>query len=490
MGENNSGPFRSLREYLEAVKEHKLAIQIENIDQDKYEATALIYKLIEKYGVAKAPVVFFNQIKSADQTFDNASTGNLFGKWELEALALGLKVDESSPQKHYQRALNAIEDHINEDGTWPTIKPKTINAESAPCKENIVDENQLNLLDFAFLQTNPGDNGAYINAGSVILEDEDLGRNVGTYRCQIKNSKRIGINPQVNQDGWKFLQKLKDQGKQFAQAAIVLGTDPIIFSLSGSKVAKFGEDELEIAGGLIGEPVEIVPCQTNNISVPAHAELIIEGEIPLEEFDREGPFGEMYGYLGAEQEKNFFLNVKAITHRNNPIIPNQFTGITRGCLTAPIEGSLNKRFSDQYDEFIGLHYPLEYPGFCFVQIKNTDNEKAIEIGESITKLLKIAKITILLDEDVDIHNLSEVLHAIGSRWQPSRSSKIIDEANGLSGDPSSITKGKGSRIVINATRNSTVQISGEPFPNMNIEILKDKFPDALKDIEEKFKEFL
>ena len=60
MGENNSGPFKSLREYLEAVKEHKLAIQIENIDQDKYEATALIYKLIEKYGVAKAPVVGAN----------------------------------------------------------------------------------------------------------------------------------------------------------------------------------------------------------------------------------------------------------------------------------------------------------------------------------------------------------------------------------------------------------------------------------------------
>ena len=490
MGKNNAGPFKSIREYLDAVERLELGIHIGDINQDEFEATALIYKLIEKYGVVSAPVVFFDQIQSADQTFHNASTGNLFGNWKLEALALGLPIDGSSPQKHYQMALNAIEDHINENGKWPTIEPKTINAQLASCKENIVDESQLDLLDFAFLQTNPGDNGHYINTGSLILEDEDLGRNVGTYRCQIKSEKRIGINPQVNQDGWKFLKKLKDQGKQYAQAAIVLGTDPITFSLSGSKVAKYGEDELEIAGGLMGKPIEVVSCETNDISVPAHAELIIEGEIPLDKFEKEGPFGEMYGYLGAEQKENFLLHVKTITHRNNPIIPNQFTGITRGCLTAPIEGNLNRRFRDQYDEFIGLHYPLEYPGFCFVRIKNTDIKKALEIGESITKLLKIAKITILLDEDVDIHNLSEVLHAIGSRWQPSRSSKIIDDANGLSGDPSSITKGKGSRIVINATRNSTVQISGEPFPNMNIEILKDKFPDALKDIEEKFKEFL
>ena len=288
----------------------------------------------------------------------------------------------------------------------------------------------------------------------------------------------------------KFLQKLKEQGRTTAQAAIVLGTDPITFSLSGSKVAKYGEDELEIAGGLMGEAIEIIKCETNDISVPAHAELIIEGEIPLEDFESEGPFGEMYGYLGAEQEKNFFLNVISITHRNNPIIPNQFTGITRGCLTAPIEGSLNRRFREQFREFISLHYPLEYPGFCFVKIKSVKAARASEIGEIISISLKIAKITILLDEDVDIHNLSEVLHAIGSRWQPSRSSKLIKDANGLSGDPSSIKKGRGSRIIINATRNATEEVNGQTFPKMNIQILKEESPDLMDKIESKFKEFL
>ena len=269
-----------------------------------------------------------------------------------------------------------------------------------------------------------------------------------------------------------------------------MGTDPITFSLSGSKVAKYGEDELEIAGGLMGEAIEIVECETCGIYVPAHAELIIEGEIPLNQFESEGPFGEMYGYLGAIQKENFYLNVKSISHRNNPIIPNQFTGITRGCLTAPIEGNLNRKFRDQFDEFLALHYPLEYPGFCFVKIKDSRPDRAVEIGESITTALKISKITVLLDEDVDIHNLNDVLHAIGSRWQPNRSSKIVDEANGLSGDPSSTERGKGSRIIINATRNATEQVNGKPFPKMNIEILKEEFPNVMEAVEIKFRKFL
>ena len=490
MGRNDMGPFKSIRDYLDAVDHHKLSIHIEDIDQDNYEATGLIYKLVEKHGVINAPVVFFDKIKSSGKTFQNASIGNLFGKWELEALALGVPIDPSSPQKNYQNALNEIENHIDENGSWPTIEPKEIPSESSPCKENILNENEIDLFDFPFLKTNPGDNGQYINTGSVILQDKELGRNVGTYRCQIKDTKKIGVNPQINQDGWKFLKKLSEQGEKFTKAAIVLGIDPITFSLSGSKVAKYGEDELGIAGGLMGEAIEIVKCETSDIHVPAHAELIIEGEIPLNQFESEGPFGEMYGYLGAEQKENFFLNVNSITYRNNPIIPNQFTGITRGCLTAPIEGNLNRKFRDQFDEFVALHYPLEYPGFCFVKIKDSSTERALEIGESITTALKISKITVLLDEDVDIHNLNDVLHAIGSRWQPKRSSKIVDEANGLSGDPSSTERGKGSRIIINATRNATEQESGKPFPKMNIEILKGEYPNVLEAVEIKFKQFL
>ena len=260
--------------------------------------------------------------------------------------------------------------------------------------------------------------------------------------------------------------------------------------MSGSKVAKYGEDELAIAGGLMGNALEIVECETSSISVPAHAELIVEGEIPLDEMEEEGPFGEMYGYIGELQKENFVMNVQTITHRNNPIIPNQFTGITRGCLTAPIEANLNRKYRSEFDDFIGLHYPLEFPGFCFVKIKKTSTNKTFDIGRSISMSLKIAKITVLFDEDVDIHNLDQVLHALGSRWQPQRSSEMIDNANGLSGDPSSMERGMGSRIIIDATRNATESQTDKPFSKMNIACLREEFPDLLETIEEKFKEII
>ena len=324
------GPYQSLREYLDALEHFGYILHIDDINQDEYEATALMYRIIEKHNVREAPVLFFDKIYSKNNVFKQSSVGNLFGKWDLEALAIGILPDESSSQQNYQLALDKLEQHIDKDGKWPIINPVTIDASKAPCKENILEGEAVNLFNFPFLQTNPADNGCYINTGSVILEDDELGRNVGTYRCQIKNSKRIGINPQVNQDGWKFLQKLKAQGRAAAQVAIVIGTDPITFSMSGSKVAKYGEDELAIAGGLMGKAVEIIECETSAISVPAHSELIIEGEIPLDEMEEEGPFGEMYGYIGELQRENFVMNVQTITHRNNPIIPNQFTGITRG----------------------------------------------------------------------------------------------------------------------------------------------------------------
>ena len=247
------GPYQSLREYLDALEHFGYILHIDDINQDKYEATALMYRIIEKHNVREAPVLFFDKIYSKNNIFKQSSVGNLFGKWDLEALAIGILPDESSSQQNYQLALDKLEQHIDKDGKWPIINPVTIDASEAPCKENILEGEAVNLFNFPFLQTNPADNGCYINTGSVILEDDELGRNVGTYRCQINNSKRIGINPQVNQDGWKFLQKLKAQGRAAAQVAIVIGTDPITFSTTvdphlGTPIMKIGLISLSTSG--------------------------------------------------------------------------------------------------------------------------------------------------------------------------------------------------------------------------------------------------
>jgi 4-hydroxy-3-polyprenylbenzoate decarboxylase len=118
------------------------------------------------------------------------------------------------------------------------------------------------VLDFPFLKSNPGDNGRFINTGNLVTIDPEQGRNVGTYRMQIKGPRKIGINPEKGQDGWKFLTGMKEKGEKVAQAAVVLGSDPIVFAMSSSKTARTGQDELEFAGGFKGSQLRLLNAKT------------------------------------------------------------------------------------------------------------------------------------------------------------------------------------------------------------------------------------
>ena len=480
------GPYASLREYLEALEKFGRVLHINDVDQDQYEATGFMYRLMEKYSAVEAPVVSFDRIKTQGQWMQGPVLGNLYGRWEFEALAMGIEPTGNLPQENYKLALDKVESLATEKGTWKTIKPVAIANSEAPSKEIKYLGKDVDLLQFPFIQTNPADGGCYINTGNVILTDEKYGRNVGTYRCQVKDSSKISINPEKNQHGWNFLMEMRARGEKSAPAAIVLGSDPIVFALSSSKVSAMGEDELEIAGGFLGKPLEVVKCETNSILVPANVEMIIEGEIPLNRMEPEGPFGEMYGYMGARKLENFFMDVTAITHRENPLFVNQFSGITRGFLTSPIETAANLKFKQQFENFLGLHYPLETPGFCFVNINKNKTREAVEIGRAISKSLKIAKITVVFDADVDIHNTKEVMHALGSRWQPHDSTEILKKAPGMGGDPSAREHGFGSRIIIDATRQTAAEGGPKEYAKMNRQYLEEGVPRIFERVNKKY----
>ncbi len=480
------GPYASLREYIEALEKLGRVLHINDVDQDQYEATGFMYRLMEKYSAVEAPVVSFDRIKTQGQWMQGPVLGNLYGRWEFEALAMGIEPTGNLPQENYKLALDKAESLVTEQGTWRAIKPVTIANSKAPSKEIKYLGKDVDLLQFPFIQTNPADGGCYINTGNVILTDEKYGRNVGTYRCQVKDSSKISINPEKNQHGWNFLMEMRARGEKSAPVAIVLGSDPIVFALSSSKVSAMGEDELEIAGGFLGKPLEVVKCETNSILVPANVEMIIEGEIPLNRMEPEGPFGEMYGYMGARKSENFFMDVTAITHRENPLFVNQFSGITRGFLTSPIETAANLKFKQQFENFLGLHYPLETPGFCFVNINKNKTREAVEIGRAISKSLKIAKITVVFDADVDIHNTKEVMHALGSRWQPHDSTEILKKAPGMGGDPSAREHGFGSRIIIDATRQTPQEGGPKEYAKMNRQYLEEGVPRIFERIDKKY----
>ncbi|MGB0658350.1 MAG: UbiD family decarboxylase domain-containing protein, partial [Gammaproteobacteria bacterium] len=411
-----TGPYDSLREYVEAIEEHGKLIRIDEIDQDAYELTGFMYKLLDKYGWMGAPAVIVEKVKIDGEWMQGPILINQYGMGGHEALVVGVPLDEIDPEDHilnYKKSLEKMLDQV-------PIEPKNtkeVKASEAPSKEVILKNDEIDILSFPFIQTNPADNGRFINTGNLITIDPDGGRNVGTYRMQIKGPRKIGISPERNQDGWKALMAHKEAGKTHANVAVVLGTDPIVFAMSSSKTARSGQDELEIAGGLKGKSIEVVKCEDSDIMVPANVEMIIEGEIPLDDLEAEGPFGEMYGYMGLPHDATFYMNIKTVTHRKNPIVVNQFTGVTRGFVTSPGEAASVKGFQKFMPELRGFHIPIDHVGFLFISIEKTKPHQALEIAEKFN-FLPIGKIVIVVDEDVNIHSTKEVFQTVGARWQP------------------------------------------------------------------------
>ena len=221
-----TGPYDSLRDYMEAIETHGNVIRIKEIDQDAYELTGFMYKLLDKHGWLGAPSVIVEKIKISGEWIDGPIIINQYGMGGHEALAVGVSLDEIEEGEHilnYKKALSKM----MEIGDITPIKTTEIDKADAPSKDVILKEDEINILDFPFIQTNPGDNGRFINTGNLITVHPDQGRNVGTYRMQIKGPRKIGISPEKNQDGWK---SLMNSGKDVAQAVVVLGTDPIAVS--------------------------------------------------------------------------------------------------------------------------------------------------------------------------------------------------------------------------------------------------------------------
>jgi 4-hydroxy-3-polyprenylbenzoate decarboxylase len=479
-----TGPYDSLRDYMEAIETHGSVIRINAIDQDAYELTGFMYKLIDKYGWLGAPSVIVESVKISGEWVQGPIIINQYGMAAHEAMAIGVPLDDIEAGEHVQNYKTALK-KMMDIGELSPIETKTIDKEDAPSKAVILKEDEINILDFAFIQTNPGDNGRFINTGNLVTIDPETGRNVGTYRMQIKGPRKIGISPEKGQDGWKFLMSMKEKGEDVAQAAVVLGTDPIVFAMSSSKTARSGQDELEIAGGFIGKPVEVVKCENSDILVPANVEMIIEGEIPLNDLEKEGPFGEMYGYMGLPHEEQFYMNIKTITHRVNPVIVNQFTGVTRGFITSPGEAASLRGFSKFMPELRGFHIPIDHVGFLFLSIEKTKPHQAIELAEKFN-FLPIGKIVIVVDEDVDIHNSKEVFKTVGARWQPYPGAKIIEDGPGFFLDPSAKVRGKSSRILIDATRQLPEESGPSPYPKLNREHLVEHAPEIFDLVKEKW----
>lgn len=490
-----SAPFDSLRDYVTALEDRGLLLRFERLDQDAYEMTALMYRLVEEFGWTGAPVILAEQIKIDGQWVEGPVIANHQGHWDIEAITFGVEPVPGDPKASYRKAIEHMTEQLVK-GQYVPIEPIVVSNDQASCKEVILRGDDIDLTRFAFIQSNPGDGGRYINTGSVFTHDPEKGLNYGTYRCQIHGPRTISVNSEPNQTGWRHLMAAKARGEKSAAVTIVVGQDPYVWIVSGSRVVnrvlnKDPINELAVAGGLRGKALDIVKSETNDMMIPANAEIVIEGEV---HFDApatpEGPFGEMMGYLGGQKPDNFTMTVTTVSHRRKPWILNVFTGATRGYCTAPTTALYNVGLKRLVPQLIEIHSPLHAPGLTFVRIKKTAAGQGLKAGQRLAKIIPIYKLVIVVDEDIDILDQHQVDNALAARWQPENAYAIV-KGRGMPLDPS-ITDpdNKGSKLVIDATKPLAGEGRSEGWAERNRDLLDRLAPNAIANVNDKYWDIL
>jgi 4-hydroxy-3-polyprenylbenzoate decarboxylase len=287
----------------------------------------------------------------------------------------------------------------------------------------------------------PGfDNAPYTSASHWLSRDPESGRyNLGNYRGQIKAPLRIGCNAGMGQDMWNHWEKYRARGEPMP-AALVLGVAPNLSYCATAKLPR-DVDEYDVAGGIAGRPVELVRCRTIDLEVPAHAEIVVEGMIPTDVLEFEGPFGEFPGYM-ATTETTLFMDVTAITHRDRPIyesflsqFPPSESSVLRGVSK---EGILLKILREDHGMQnvlqVALHESTGSWGLTVIQVKDPVPGQVARIFEALPPRI-YSKTMVVVDDDIDPRDADSVNWALAFRFQPMRDLKL-ESMREMSLDPS------------------------------------------------------
>ncbi|MFC1910242.1 UbiD family decarboxylase [Chloroflexota bacterium] len=338
----------------------------------------------------------------------------------------------------YAMAMNCKPEEIGEkwqQAQLHLLKPKTVN--SGPVHEEIHTGASLlkhgGLDEFPIPIATPGfDNAPYFSAGNWVSKAPDTGvYNVGNYRAMVKAPDRIGVDNRWPQHMRMQREKAKEMGLPYLEAAVVIGPTPNIGLLATTKIP-YGVSEYDVAGAIAGESVELVQCKSVDLLVPATAEIVIEGRIPTDLLEREGPFGEYTGYMG-HATNNLFLNITAITHRKQPIW-NSFLS-----QFPPSESSLMTRigYENAFYKFlkydlslsnladVGFHEASGGRQLCVISLHKPEQPEVWKALNGAAALMTdFGKIFIAVDDDIDTRDADAVLWAVTYRMQPDRDIRI------------------------------------------------------------------
>lgn len=483
-----TGPFDSLRDYVAAMEARGNVFRVARADQDAFEATALMYRLVDRFGRYRAPLVIFEEIKIDGVWRKGPVIANQLRHVEAETLVFGLEpvpLDDSATWHTARAHLDQLlADH---NGAYPTIPAREVERAAAPCKEVVLTGDDIDITAFPFLQNNPGDSGRFINTTSVFTTDPEMGLNIGTYRCEIKGPRHIAVGSGEGQTGYTQLMAAQARGETRVPITLIVGHEPMVWLVSGSRVpARRGKrpvDELATAGGLRGRAIDVVKCDTNEFRVPATTEMVIEGTVSFDTFEVNGPYGEGSGYMGAPYNTAFTMRVERITHRRDPWLTNDFTGVTAPLLEQPGAALTVAGLRSLFPAVVDYRY---IDSVTYISLRKDKPGQALDIGKRLAKLIPVFKIVIMVDDDIDLWDDAQRFMAFATRWQADPASHIFPELPGMPLEPSSPEREKTSKIVIDATRQWPEEGGPVRFPAYSRDVLEQHAPDLFDRVDAKW----
>jgi UbiD family decarboxylase len=450
-------PYSDLREFIARLEEEKEILRVRTEVDIQYEMGAICRHVLNQGGVEKNAALFFEKPKG--HTIPVAA--GLLDSCTRYYLATGI------PRENFWQTF------MKKMAT--PVAPRVV--KQGACKENVFLGKEVDLTRFPIPTWNEQDGGPYITQGVTIIKNPETGvRNVGMYRLMVHDGQSLGILAAQYRQITEFVRKAHGRGEAFP-VAISIGQDPAITAASIVALPP-DTDELGLAGAFRGEPVDLVRCETIPLEVPATAEIVIEGEIRPGEMRPEGPFGEYTGYYGERMPRPV-ISVKAITHRNDPVFQACYQGRPPNC------DMVTQVLSHEAQIMARVH-PLGlrkirmctgsamFMAIAAIHKEYAGQERNVACAILGTPSGKWIKTLIMIDDDIDPDNWTDVEWALGTRFQPAEDVMVLPGMTGIVLDPSILegekraNASRTSKLVIDATKPIHRSYPGECRPKPEV----------------------
>lgn len=374
---------------------------------------------------------------------------NVHGSWANYAIMMGMPKNTGLKEMFYELARR-----------WDRYPGEVKWVKDPVCQQNVIRKN-INLYEiFPLFKVNPYDGGCYFAKASVVTKDLDEPgdfdkTNVGMYRLQVQGPDTIGLGALPFHDLGMHVRHAEAANKPLP-VAICLGVHPMLSVMACTPIA-YGKSEYKYAAALDGAPQEIAKALTSDLDIPAGCEYVIEGKVlPRQRFP-EAPFGEFPGtYSGGRNQVR--VQVEAITHRNDPILENMYTGRSWSELDTIIGLStcvpLYQQLRETMPEVTAVNALYQHGLTVIVAVDNKFGHYAKTVAMRVASTphgVSYCKNIILVDGSVDPFDLLQVMWALSTRVRPAKDVIVIAPTPGHPTEPSSDPKGISGKVIIDAT---------------------------------------